>query len=95
MQAKNILVNDGGALNESETPCGPENHRAWFTMMAQQKDSVLFCASEGINTERMLAEDMHIVLSNHDDFTNEQTIAEHYMKNREHLVFFLPTNRMQ
>ena len=32
----------------------------------------------GINTSRMLADDMRIVLSFHDDFRNEETIVEHY-----------------
>ena len=34
----------------------------------------------GINTERMLADDMRVVLSNHEDFATEKTILEHYLK---------------
>ena len=42
----------------------------------------------GINTERMLADDMRVVLSNHDDFASELTIVEHYLKSHGHLFFF-------
>ena len=44
----------------------------------------------GMNTEGMLADDMWVVLSNHEDFANEKTILEHYLHERGHLGFFLP-----
>ena len=44
----------------------------------------------GINMERMLADDMRVVLSNHDDFVQEKTIVEHCLERRGHLVYFLP-----
>ena len=40
----------------------------------------------GINTERMLADDMRVVLSNHDDFLNEKTIVVQYLYSRGYLV---------
>ena len=33
----------------------------------------------GINTERLKANDMRVVLSNHEDFATEDTIVEHYL----------------
>lgn len=36
----------------------------------------------GINTARMVAEDMRTVLSWHDDFRKEKTIIEHYLNGR-------------
>ena len=44
----------------------------------------------GINTRRMKADDMRVVLSNHEDFRTEKTIVEHYLVNRRHLVHFIP-----
>ena len=44
----------------------------------------------GINTERMKANGMQIVLSNHEDFATEDTIVEHYLKSRGHHAYFLP-----
>ena len=44
----------------------------------------------GINTSRMVGEDMRTVLSWHDDFKNEKTIVEHYLNGRGHIVLFIP-----
>ncbi len=44
----------------------------------------------GIHTERMLADDMCSVLSNHKDFRKEKTIVEHILIARGHQVFFIP-----
>ena len=44
----------------------------------------------GINTARMVAEDIRTVLSWHDDFRNEKTIVEHYLNGRGHLAMFIP-----
>ena len=41
----------------------------------------------GINTERMLADDMRVVLSNHKDFVTDKTIVEHYLRDRGHMAF--------
>ena len=45
---------------------------------------------KGINTRRVNADDMRVVLSNHEDFRTEKTIIEHYLVNRGHLVYFIP-----
>ena len=37
-------------------------------------------AERGINSVRMKADDMHVVMSNHDDFVNEKMKVEHYIK---------------
>ena len=44
----------------------------------------------GINTVRMNADDMRVVLSNHEDFRTEKTIVEHYLTDLGHLVVFIP-----
>ena len=44
----------------------------------------------GINTRRMNADDMHVVLSYHDDFHKEKIIVEHYLEGRGDVVFFVP-----
>ena len=42
----------------------------------------------GINTATMRADDMCVVLSNHDDFLNEKTIVKHFLHERGHLALF-------
>ena len=42
----------------------------------------------GINTARMLAEDMRTVLSWHNDFKNKKTIVEHYLNGRGHIPLY-------
>ena len=44
----------------------------------------------GINTKRVNADDMRVVVTNHEDFQTEKTIIEHYLVNRGHLVYFIP-----
>ena len=46
----------------------------------------------GINTERMLADDMRVVLSNHEDFSTEKTILEHYLEKEDTLHTFYPSS---
>ena len=43
----------------------------------------------GIDTERMNAQDMRIILSHHDDFKREQTVVEKYLSDRGHMVLFI------
>lgn len=38
----------------------------------------------------MLADDMHTLLANHEDFRTEKTIVEDFLTNRGHTVFFVP-----
>lgn len=43
----------------------------------------------GINTERMIADDMRTVLSFYDDFANEKTIVEKLVTDKGHKCVFL------
>ncbi len=47
-------------------------------------------SERGINTERMLADDMRIVLAHHEDFRKEKSLVEHFLTARGHQVFFIP-----
>ena len=44
----------------------------------------------GINPVNMKADDMRVVLANHDDFRTEKTVVEHYLEGRGHTVLFIP-----
>ena len=45
----------------------------------------------GINTATLKADDMRVILSNHDDFVNEKTQVEHYdVTSQGFQCFFLP-----
>lgn len=47
------------------------------------KGMKLILEERGINTSTMVADDMRIVLSNHEDFRNEKTIVEKYCEKCE------------
>ena len=44
----------------------------------------------GINTVRMNADDMRVVLSNNEDFRTEKTLVENFLEARNHIVLFIP-----
>ena len=76
--AQNILAKDGGS------------RWVWDTVWAGQPQSMVLpdgsakCLrtilnKRGINMSTLKADDMRIILSNHDDFMNEKTLVEHYI----------------
>lgn len=89
LQAKSLLVKDGGPRRVRDTIWAGKP-QSMVDSTGQAKGLCTILRERGINTERMRADDMRIVLSNHDDFAHEQTIVEHYCESRGHLGFFLP-----
>ena len=62
-----------------------ENHSQWLILMEWPRGCERFCEKQVSNTATMKADDM-TVLSFHDDFLNENTIVEPYLKGRGHKV---------
>jgi hypothetical protein len=89
LQAKNILVKDGGPRRVRDTVWGRQP-QSMVNEDGTAKGLRTILRERGINTERMLADDMRVVLSNHEDFANEKPILAHYLHERGHLGFFLP-----
>ena len=89
LQAKSLLVKDGGPRRVRDTTWAG-THQCMVNADGTAKGLRTILCERGINTDWMLADDMRIVLSNHDDFVNEQTIVQHYLESRGHMVFFLP-----
>ena len=87
--AKNILVKDGGPRRVRDTVWAG-NPQAMVNSDGSAKGLKTILAERGINTARMKADDMRIVLSNHDDFKHEKTNVEHYVESRGHIALFLP-----
>ena len=89
LQAKYILVKDGGTRRVCDTIWAgqPQN-------MVKEDGTVkglrTILRESGITTERMLADDMRVVLPNHEDFITERTILEHYLYDKGQKAFFLP-----
>ena len=54
------------------------------------KGMKMILEERGTNTTNMNADDMRVVLANHEDFRNEKTIVEHFLESRGHIVYFLP-----
>ena len=83
LQAKSILVKDGGPRRVRDTTWAGEP-QSMVSSDGTAKGLRTILRERGINTECMLADDMRVVLLNHDDFAMEQTIAEHYLKDQFH-----------
>ena len=87
--AKNILVKDGGPRRVRDTVWAQKPQRM-VTEDGIAKGLRTILSERGINTVNMRADDMRVVLSNHDDFVNEKTTLEHYLHGRGFLAYFLP-----
>ena len=86
---KNILVKDGGPRRVRDTVWARQP-QVMVNEDGSAKGLKTILRERGINTERMLADDMRVVLSNREDFATEKTILEHYLEERGHIAHFLP-----
>ena len=87
--ARNILVKDGGPRRVRDTVwAGKPQSMVLPDGSAKGLRTIL--QERGINTSTFKADDMRIILSNHDDFVNEKTQVEHYVTSRGYQCFFLP-----
>ena len=89
LQASKILVKDGGLRRVRDTVWGGKP-QSMVNPDGTAKGLRTILRERGINTANMKADDMRTVLSFHDDFLNENTIVEHYLKGRGHKAYFLP-----
>ena len=87
--AKNILVKDSGPRRVRDTVWAG-NVQEMVLPDGSAKGLRTILAERGINHERMKADDMRTVLSNHDDFRNEKAAVQQYIESRGHHAFFLP-----
>ena len=86
--ANNILVKDGGPRRVRDTVWA-QQPQSMVTEDGTAKGLWTILSEHGM-TERMLADDMRVVLSNHEDFANDKTIVEHYLHERGQQAYFLP-----
>ena len=87
--ARNILVKDGGPRRVRDTVwAGQPQSMVMLDGSAKGLRTIL--QERGINTSTLKADDMRIILSNHDDFVNEKTQVEHYVISRGFQCYFLP-----
>lgn len=89
LQANKILVKDGGPHRVRDT-IWEGKPQSMVNSDGQAKGLRIILRERGINTSTMKADDMRTVLSFHEDFQQENTIVEHYLKGRGHKVYFLP-----
>ena len=86
--ARNILVKDGGPRRVRDTVWGGRPQSMVLPdRLAKGLRTIL--AERGIFTSTLKADDMRIILSNHDDFANEKTQVEHYVISRGFQCHFL------
>ena len=84
-----VLVKDGGPRRVRETTWAGQP-QPMVNGGGMTKGLTTILRERGINTHNMRADDMRVVLQNHEDFRTEKSIVEHYLLGRGHLVFFLP-----
>ena len=89
LQASKILVKDGGSRRVRDTVWAGRPH-SMVNAGGSAKGLRTILLERGINTERMKADDMRVVLSNYEDFAMEDTIVECYLKSRGHRAYFIP-----
>ena len=87
--ARNILVKDGGPRRVRDTVWGGRP-QSMVLPDRSAKGLRTILAERGIFTSTLKADDMRIILSNHDDFANEKTQVEHYVISRGFQCHFLP-----
>lgn len=78
---KIILVKDGGPHRVRDTVWA-EDIQEMVLPDGSKKGLRTILAERGINHERMKADDMRTVLSNHDDFRNDQAAVQQYIESR-------------
>lgn len=91
LQASKLLVKDGGPQRVHETTwAGQPQRMINDDGTAEGLRTILRECS--INTASLKANDMRIILQNHEHFRTEKTIIEHYnyLQHRSHEVIFLP-----
>ena len=89
LQASKILVKDGGPRRVRDTVWAGRP-QAMVNDDGSAKGFRTILRERGINTANMKADDMRTVLSFHEDFITENTIVEQYLKDKGHLVYFIP-----
>ena len=86
---KKSFVKDGGPWCVCDTVWAQKPQRN-VTDDGSGKGLRTILNEQGINTANMWADDMRVVLSNHDDFVNGKTPLEHYLHGRGFLAYLLP-----
>ena len=88
--ACNILVKDKGTCRVRDTVWGGRP-QSMVLPDGSAKGLKIILAERGIFTSTLKADDMRIILSNHDDFANEKTQVEHYVISRGFQCLFCPS----
>ena len=89
LQAKNILVKDGGPPRVRDTVWAG-NVQEMVLPDGHAKGLRTILTERGINHQRMKADDMRVVLSQHDEFQNEKGVVQQFVQGRGHKAYFLP-----
>ena len=90
LNVRRMNVFPGGAQSRMHDTMWGRRVQKMVMEDGRPKGMKMVLEERGINTRRMNADDMRVVLSNHEDFRTEKTIIEHHLVNRGHLVYFIP-----
>ena len=92
LNVRRMNVRPGGAQPQMRDTVWGRQIQSMVKEDGTSKRMKMVLEERGINTSRMNADDMRVVLSYHDDFRNKKTIVEHYLEGRGHIVFFVQSS---
>ena len=89
LDASKMNVKPGGKQPVMRDTVNAENVQMSFNL-GVPKGMKAIVEERGINTQNLKGEQMREILSNHDDFQNEQPKIIHYLEQKGHKAYFLP-----
>ena len=90
LNVRRMNVNPGGAQPRLRDTVWDGQPQRMVLPDGRQKGMKLVLQERGIDTERMKAADMRLVLGNHDDFKYEKTALEYLIRERGQRMLFVP-----
>ena len=90
LNVRRMNVRPGGAQPRLRNTVWGRQVQSMVMEDGTPKGMKMVLEERGINTVRMNADDMRVVLSNHEDFRTEKTVIENFLEARHHIVLFIP-----
>ena len=90
LNLKCMNVKPGGAQPVMQDTCWNGKIQKMVLSDGRPKGMKLVLEERGVDTTKMKAADMALVLGNHHDFKHEMTALKHVIKTRDITVFIIP-----
>ena len=90
LNARRMNVRPGGNQPQMRDTVWGRKVQTMVMADGTPKGMKMVLEERGINTSRMNADNMRIVLANHEDFRTEKTLVEKYIESRGHIALYIP-----